>query len=189
MDKLPLIKTVISIILSLSIAHILKGIAYFIQHPGRYRLYWVHLLWVTYTFIMLLDFWWFESRLSKVSIWNFLSYSFVIFYILLLYLLCAILLPQDLDEYDKKFKSYFFLRKKWIFGILALIFLVDIVDTLIKGVGYWRSFGVEYQIKTVSHVALFLMAMKISKEWFHAALVVFMIAYELFWIWRFQFTL
>lgn len=46
MDFFNHIKTVISIILGLSIGCLLNGTVKFVQHPGRTKPYWVHLLWV-----------------------------------------------------------------------------------------------------------------------------------------------
>jgi len=50
MDRVLIVGTVvIGFILSLAIGHILHGIARFIQHPDRWPLYWIHLLWVGFT--------------------------------------------------------------------------------------------------------------------------------------------
>ena len=49
------VRMVIGFILSLSIAHLLKGTAKFIQHPNREKPYWIHLAWVFYIFILLVQ--------------------------------------------------------------------------------------------------------------------------------------
>ncbi|QIY84216.1 hypothetical protein HER18_12155 [Chryseobacterium sp. NEB161] len=50
------LKTIISIILGLSIGTLLNGSVRFIQHPGRYKPFWVHLLFVLYIFILMIHF-------------------------------------------------------------------------------------------------------------------------------------
>ena len=46
MDQLSHIRTVFSIIIGLSVAHLLKGIARIIEDPQSYKPYTVYLLWV-----------------------------------------------------------------------------------------------------------------------------------------------
>jgi hypothetical protein len=58
MDTFTHIRMVLSIIMGLSIAHSLKGAAKLIEHPKRYRPYWVHLLWAFYIFLLISHFWW-----------------------------------------------------------------------------------------------------------------------------------
>ena len=37
------VRVVLSILVAFSLTHLLKGVARLIQHPGRERIYWVHL--------------------------------------------------------------------------------------------------------------------------------------------------
>jgi hypothetical protein len=127
------VKTVIAIILGLSITHLLKGAAKLIQHPGRDKPYWIHLLWALYVFLLLVHFWWWEYHLNSIQRWVFPEYFFVITYITIYYVLCALLFPDDLRDYKGGFEEYFYSRKKWFFSVLALSFVADVVDTLIKG--------------------------------------------------------
>jgi hypothetical protein len=61
-------------------------------------------------------------------------------YAILLYLLCALLFPDDMSDYSG-FRNYFYSRKKWIFSFMALLFSVDVADTLLKGLRYFRMLG------------------------------------------------
>ena len=65
------IRMVMGFILSLSIAHLLKGTVKFVQHPGREKPYWIHLSWVFYIFILLVHFWWWEIPLHVIKRWTF----------------------------------------------------------------------------------------------------------------------
>ena len=51
MDIFAHIKSVIGIILGLSIAKLLQGTVKLIQHPGRTKPYWIHLAWALYIFL------------------------------------------------------------------------------------------------------------------------------------------
>ncbi len=88
-----------SVIVGLGVAHLLQGVARLVQHPGRTRIYWVHLLWVLFMFFAAIFWWWFEFGLVSVETWTFRLYLFVLSYAVLLYLMCALLFPSDLKGY------------------------------------------------------------------------------------------
>lgn len=184
MEEFLHIKSVIGIILGLSLTHLIKGSVFFIQHPGRKKSYFVHLLWVFYVFLLIIHFWWWEFNLKLVTQWNFLDYIFIISYILLYYLLCAILYPDDIKDY-KGYEEYFYSRKNWFFAVLAVCFLADVIDTLLKGHSYFLALQTAYYVRIISHVALCLAAIKINNKEFHTFLALFFIAYEIFFISQF----
>ncbi|MGN8067832.1 hypothetical protein [Mucilaginibacter sp. SG564] len=183
MDIFSHIKSAIGIILGLSITHLLRGAAKQIQHPGRSKPYWVHSLWSFYLFILLLHFWWWEYNLHDIKHWLFAEYLFVIIYIVVYYSVCALLYPDDLNDY-KDYEDYFYSRRKWIFGILGFSYLLDIIDTLIKGNTYLHHYGIEYPIRNVTHFVLCMVAIKVNNRAFHAVLVIVFIVYEFSYILR-----
>ncbi|MBV7529545.1 hypothetical protein [Chitinophaga sp. sic0106] len=184
METFSHVRTVIGIILSLSIAQLLKGTAKFIQHPGRQKIYWVHLGWVLYLFLILLHFWWWEISLSNIVQWTFLEYFFVTIYIIMFFVLSALLYPDDIKEYTG-YEDYFYSRRKWFFGLLALTFVADVVDTLMKGEAYFHMhYNAEYPIRGITHILLCLLAIKYANRTFHGFLVVLVILYELSYILR-----
>jgi hypothetical protein len=182
------VRVVIGTVLGLSIARLLAGLARFVQHPGRDKVYVVHLGWVVAILLLVVNFWWWEFALGRVEIVTFNLFVFVIFYASLFYFLCVLLFPDDMKEYAG-FEDYFFSRRKWFFGILALIYLVDVVDTFIKGEAYLRGFGAEYLIATAIRVALCITAMATPNRVFHTGFVLATIAYEFIWIFRHYQTL
>lgn len=183
MDQFFHIRMLFSMVVSLSLAHLLRGLARIIEHPNRNRIYVVHLLWVLYVFALLVDFWWWEFKLRKVTEWTFASYGFIVLYIVIFYITCSLLFPDDLKEYDG-YKGYYYSRRKWIFGLMALLFLADVGDTLIKGKTYYESLGTEYLVRIASHIVLFLLAARTRKEWYHTALVIVLLLYGGSWIAR-----
>jgi hypothetical protein len=121
----------ISIIVGLGITHLLGGVARFISNPNRYRLYWVHLVWTAYLFLYLAMFWWYQLWMNTVEEWTSLLYAFLVFCAVVLYLICAIIIPSDFPE-DGDFREYFFSRRRWFFGLLLFWSILDTVDSLIK---------------------------------------------------------
>ena len=184
METFEYIKSVISIILGLSLARLLQNAVKLVQHPGRTKPYWVHLLWSLYIFLVLVHFWWWEYNLKKIGTWSFETYFFLIIYITTYFTLCALLWPDDVKDYGERWDAYFYSRKKWFFAVLAFSFIADVGDTFLKGKGYFLQYTVEYPIRTGLHFALCIVAMYVSSRRFHAALVILFILYELTYIVR-----
>lgn len=180
-DFFPHIRVLISLIVGLGVTRLLSGVARIIQHPGRTPVYWVHLGWALWMFVGLLNFWWWEFRLEQLHTWKFDYYVFVNLFATLHFLLCAMLFPDQMQDY-RDYRDYFLSRRAWFFGLLAALFLLDVADTLLKGGAYAQHFGYEYPLRIALHVALCVAAMRTTNRWFHAALVVFALAYQLRWI-------
>lgn len=177
------VRIVIGMVLGLSITRLLSGFARIVQHPGRERVYWVHLGWALSILLFVINFWWWEFRLSGLGRLDFELFVFVLFYASLFYFLCALLFPDDMRDYAG-FEDYFMSRRRWFFGILALIYLVDMADTLLKGRAHFASFGLEYPLQTAVHVGLCLVAMAVASRAFHAGFVTASLVYEISWILR-----
>ena len=188
MDLYLHVKVLFGIIVGLSVTHLLRGVAHIVQHPKKYRIYWVHLLWVFFLFLYLIHYWWWEFTLEKLRDWNFPLYFFVALYAVLLYLLCAMLIPEQINEYEG-FKDYFYSRRQWIFALMAILFVADVVDTAIKGHSYYQRLGVAYVLRTGTFLLLSLLAIKIKRPAFHAVFVIFALAYEIVYILEHYLTL
>jgi hypothetical protein len=152
------VRVVISIIVGLCITTLLSGFARFVQHPRRERVSLLHLGWAASLLLWIIHFWWWEFRLSMVQRWTFSSYCFIILYATLFYFLSTLLFPSDLKDYAG-YEEYFISRRKWFFGILAITFIADIIDTTLKGSAYLHSFGVEYPIRIVLNLILCIVGM------------------------------
>jgi hypothetical protein len=171
------VAVLVSIIVGLGLTHLLSGAGRLIGTPRRVKAYWVHLVWSAYAFVYLVAFWWWEFQLSTVEVWTVQLYLFLLLYATLLYLLCVVLYPR---ESPSDFREYFFLHRKWFFGVWVLIYLVDIPDTTLKGGAHLASLGIEYWATTVVFIALCLAAMITRNERFHGTFAVTAFAFELY---------
>jgi len=177
------IRVVLGIILGLSVARLLNGLSRFVQHPGRDRVYLVHLGWVLSMLLMLVHFWWWEFWFFSVPVWTFLMYFFLISYAILLFLLCALLFPDDIAEYAG-YEAFFISRRRWFFGILGVTFVFDLIDTLMKGEAHFALYGIEYFIRVPAYVILCVVAMITTNRRFHAIFVAASLVYQVSWILR-----
>lgn len=177
------VRVIIGIVLGLSLSKLLTGVAGFVQHPSRQRVNAIHLVWVGFAFLAVAHFWWFEFYLSTVPEWTFELYLFVIFYASLYYLLCALLFPDKMDDYIG-YGDYFLSRRKWFFGIIAAIFLMDLADTAIKGFDRFTSYGVIYPVRNLVYCAVAISAMFIDNRRYQLIIAIAALAFQLFWILR-----
>jgi hypothetical protein len=172
------VRVLFSIILGLGISRLLSGVARIVQHPKQYKVYWVHLAWALFLFLYLIHFWWWEYRLQDVRQWTFLLYFFIAMYAVLLFLLCVLLFPEEMKDYDD-FKSYFYSRQRWIFSLMTVLFIADFADTLIKGSAYLHILSPGYYIRTAVFIVLSAVAIKVMDERFHAGFAILATASEI----------
>ena len=99
MDEFLHIRVLFSILLGLGVSWLLVGVACIVQHPKNYKVYWIHLLWALFLFLYLIHFWWWEFRLIAVKQWTFPLYFFIALYAVLLFILCALLFPEQMTDY------------------------------------------------------------------------------------------
>ena len=182
-DIFPHIRIVMGMVIGLGVTRLLSGVARIIQHPRLYPLYPIHLAWVAMLLLMLVHFWWWEIDLYVVTDWTFGKYVFVVFYAITLFLMCALLFPDSMLDY-RGYEEFFYARRAWFFGLLALTYLLDIVDTLLKGRDYFARFDNEYWMRTPVMVALCIAAIAVRDWRYHALFVTGALIYQISWIFR-----
>ncbi len=177
------VRVAVGIVIGLSIARLLNGAARFIQHPTENPVYLVHISWVLMMLLTLIHFWWWEFDLREITQWNFETYLFVIFYAILLFLLCTLLFPDTIREYSG-YADYFISRRKWFFSIFAITILFDVIDTRLKGQAHFALFEREYLLRAPIYLTLCGIAIWTPNRRFHAAFVIGSLIYEASWIIR-----
>jgi hypothetical protein len=67
-------RLILGMVLSLSVARLLNGLARFVQHPNRTKIFLPHVLWSFAILLHLIHFWWWEFKLIYVREWVFEIY-------------------------------------------------------------------------------------------------------------------
>jgi hypothetical protein len=160
-------------------AQLLLGLTRLIQHSEQVKPYWVHLCWVIYMFLFSVFWWWWEFNLGAIEVWTFGVYLFVILYAFLVFLLCALLFPNDFSGFDG-FRDYFYAKRAWFFGVFVLMQLVDFGDALIKGMDYFYGLGIQYPVSQLLIVTLSVAAIFTRNERFHATFAVGVLIYMVY---------
>lgn len=186
-ELFPHVRIVMGMIVGLAITRLLMTVAGLIQHPQRARVSAIHLLWVGSILVELVLFWWWQFALFRLETWTFGIILFLILYAVTLFLIAALLSPDNIAEYDG-YEDFFLKRRSWFFGLFAATFVLDTVDTLIKGEAYWNRFGLEYFIQVPLGLVLCAIAIRSASRRVHLAAVLLHIAYQAYWISRFFYT-
>lgn len=166
------LRVIIGVVAGLTIARLLNGLARFVQHPSRQQIYPIHLGWCIYLLLSVMLFWWFEYELVIVQKWTFEKYLFVVGYAALYFFTSALLFPDRMDEY-RSFAEYFHARQGWFYGLLAAIFLADIVDSAIKGAAHLAELGPTYLWRQPILAGLAIIGVFVVDRRFHAAFLIF----------------
>jgi hypothetical protein len=168
------IRVVLAIVLGLSITKLLNGIALLIERRDSWSL--IHVSWILWALIAVVTFWWWEFRLSSLPVWTFASYLFVITYCSLYFVLSALIFPQDVEKYGG-FEDYLIERRHWFFGLIAVITLLDLVDTSLKGAERWEMLGIAYPIKTAVMLVIAVLGMIFVNKRAHLVLALVALIY------------
>lgn len=182
-ELFPHIRIVMGMVLGLAVSKLLTGFAGLVQHPGRYKLSATHLLWAGSILLELILYWWWEFALSQLPSWNFATFLFLIGYTVTLFLMAALLFPDSIDEYGG-YEAYLIRRRYWFFGLLALTFVFDMIDTAIKGEAHWSRLSLDYLIQVPFGLLLCAAACATTKPRVQLMLALTHIAYQLYWMTR-----
>ncbi|MGM4910093.1 hypothetical protein [Rhizobiales bacterium] len=177
------IRTVMSMVIGLSLARLLTGLGGIVQSPGKFRVYWVHLGWVASMFLFIIHFWWWEYRLQSLAVISFGVYLFLISFCCLFFFLCVLIFPTTIEDYGG-YEEYFISRRRWFFGMLAVTYVVDFLDTLLKGKPYLAALGWEYPARNAVYIVLCIVAAWTANRRFHAVFVSAGLIYQITWIFR-----
>jgi hypothetical protein len=181
MDVYLHVRVVFGMVVGLAIAHLLHGVARIVQHPKRFKVYWVHMVWILFLFLYVIHYWWWEFNLERVHQWTFPLYLFVALYAVIIYLLCVLILPEQISDYNG-FRDYYYARGRWFFALLAVMFVIDLADTLLKGKQYYYRHAIPFDLRTGLYLGLCLIAIPVKKPWFHAFFAVFALVSEVTFI-------
>lgn len=179
------LQLIVTMVLTLSVGRLLNGLARMVQHPKKFSVYGVHLGWVFTMLLFVVHFWWWEFKQSTALQASFEGFLLVLFYSIVFFLTCCLLFPDNLDEYES-FQDYFMSRRKWIFGLLAWSFILEIGDMAVAG---FSSSGIEYPVTSAIYLIFCVAAMFVSNQRFQIGFVTASLIYQITYIIRMSFHL
>lgn len=186
-ELFPHVRILLGMVVGLAMTRLLMTVAGFIQHPHRARLSTLHLLWLFSMLVELVLFWWWEFALSRLEQWSFSITLFLIAYAVTLFLLAALLAVDNIGEYDG-YEDFFIKRRHWFFSLLATTFVLDAIDTMIKGGGYSTRAEIDYAIQIPVGLLLCAIAIRFGDRRIQFGAVLLHLTYQAYLITRFFYT-
>src|SRR4051794_15892114 len=144
-DAFNYVAVLVSIIIGLGVTRILTGLGDAIQVANRPRAYWVHTVWMINILMDSMLFWWVLYRWHTVTEWTFFIFLWVNVGPILVYLSSAILYPGALHKTGSPtWRDYYYRNRRGFFFVFGIIWLLDIIDTSLKGRQHFISQGPFY---------------------------------------------
>lgn len=171
-----------SIIIGLGITHLLLGLSATIDRVSGDKpmmMGWVSWLWLTFLFVWMIQFWWWEYRLLEIlKNWSQWNYLLVISYAVALFLLVAILVPRkwDLDDLNQHFLS----KRRWFYSLFLLAFAIDVMDSYMKGGWpYIRAAGLVNYMQQIAALPAAVIGFRSAKIRVHLVLAALFLAWQI----------
>lgn len=181
-DAFNYVAVLVSIVVGLAVTRVLSQISEVIQAGSRQKTYWIHTVWLINAFSMLMLNWWVFYRWRTAPEWTFFLFVWVTLAPTLLYLGCSVIAPGELDETPAaNWREYYYANRRGFFFIIAPIWPLDIIDTLLKGKQHFIDQG-PYYVPMMALWCLGCVFAGISKSpRYHAVWVILFPAAQIFY--------
>ena len=121
MSQFEYITVVVSIVMAFAISEVLSGLGRLVRERSRVKFYWVHVAWMVYGILWILQHWW--------GIWDYRSIEFTNFFSFLAlvapsltFVLLAFLVTRTLPvDGDLELRDYYRRNQRWVFPLAAVI--------------------------------------------------------------------
>jgi hypothetical protein len=174
MNAFEYLSVLISIILALGMTRVLAGVGEMLQARTHRRIYWVHVVWIVNLFIYLVVAWWIFYRWRNQQEWNFYLFVFVLISPTLLYLASMLLFPPETSTDESiDYKKHYYANHRAFFAIFGMFAVVDVADTLLKGIPHFLALGMPYVISSVVYFIGMMTAAITQNERYHRFYAVF----------------
>ncbi len=137
------LSVLVSVILGLALAHLLRGLSKLIQYRDTVKIYWVHVVWAINLIVYVLALWWGMTHWNRLQEWTTELFFFLSFYSIIIFILCSQLFPAEFPA-DMDFRRYYYANNRWIFGLLVTAMLLDVPETYWKQAVHLRDVPAQY---------------------------------------------
>lgn len=159
----------ISLILGLALTHLLYGLTRLIELRDSARIYWVQIVWTANIVLFVLAIWWGMFWWKHLAAWTFQQFLFLAGYSIVLFMLASLLYPHECGH-ETDFEAHFFKQRRWFFGLLIVVFLFDIPETLFKATDHLRGVPPQYIVFVPYMVAISIAGLVTANRRVHAVL-------------------
>ena len=174
MDPFSYLSVLISIILVLGMTRVLAGVGEMLQAHMRRRIYWVHAVWVINLFVYLVVAWWIFYRWRNQQSWTFYLFVFVLISPTIMYLASMLLFPREgSGDESIDYKAHYYANHRAFFAIFSMFAVIDVADTLLKGIPHFLALGTPYIISSLLYFVGMVTAAITKNERYHEFYAIF----------------
>src|SRR3954466_1004803 len=162
-----------SIVAGLAVARLVGGVGQLMQTWKRTPGYWVHALWMVNTLMTVIISWWVQYRWRSVEHWTLFLVLWLLVAPINFYLASALLFPTEREgEPITNWREHYFNHRRGFFVLIAGNFVLDLVDSSLKGRDYFWSLGPLYFSTMALYIVLASIAAFTRSGWYHCAFAV-----------------
>lgn len=133
MDAFSYLSVLLSIILGLGMTQVLTATGRLIRHRDRVRADWLPLLWAALLLLVYVQVWWSMFGLRHYREWTFLPFLTVLAQTGTLYVMAALVLPEEVEESGIDLRAYYERQHRWFFGFFLATLFVSVVKDVVLG--------------------------------------------------------
>ncbi len=134
MDAFSYLSILLSIIIGLGLTQILTALGRIIRHRDHVRTDWLPLLWAVVLLLIYVQVWWSMFGLRHVSEWTFPAFAAVLAQTGTLYLMSAVVLPEQVADQPVDLRTYYHQHHRWFFGFLLATLVISVIkDVIVTG--------------------------------------------------------
>jgi hypothetical protein len=133
-DAFSYLSVLLSIILGLGLTQLLTAAGRLIRHRDRVHADWLPLLWATVLLVVYVQAWWAMFGMRSVRDWTFVSFLVVLAQTTTLYMMAALILPEQVEEARVDLAAHYDRHHRWFFGFFLATLCISVVkDVLLSG--------------------------------------------------------
>ena len=156
-----------TLILGLAVARLLQGLADLTEERARVRFDWIAVGWMLGLLAACAWEWWIILRWRTFTGWTFGHFAFLLLKPAILFYLSSLVMPRIPDGGMVDLREHYVRIHRYFFILFTVFMLLDLADTALKGMDYFRGFGAGYPISIVVQAAIQFAAAFTRRRWYH----------------------
>jgi hypothetical protein len=137
-DAFSYLSVLLSIIIGLGVTQVLTALGRLIRHRDLVRMDWLPLVWAGVMLVIFVQVWWSMFGLRMYRDWTFFGFLLVLSQTCTLYMMAALVLPEQIEEPSVDLAAHYDRQQRWFFGFLLATLVISVVKDLVMN-GHWPS--------------------------------------------------
>jgi len=168
MDEFGYLSVLVSVILGLAVAQILKGFRGLLLSRACARIYWPVIGWAALLLLICFQSWWAMFELRHYQTWTFAAFAVVLLQTILTYMLAGLVFPDFFGEGNIDLRKNFYAHRVWFFGLGFFVIVMSICKVVVLYAELPRPTDLAFH---VFFGTSFLIGALTRREWAHKVLV------------------